>query len=271
MWNLTESYTTSAGRVAAGRVGNGSPLVLAHGWPWSSFAWSRILPMLADHYTCYFYDMPGFGASDLTGPRPMSLDTQGDVFAEMLDLWGLSAPAVVAHDFGGAVTLRAHLLGHRDFSACVLMNVVAMRPWGSGFFDHVGKHIDAFLGVPPHIHEGIVRAYLSGAMIHDLPASDMEALVRPWLTEAGQAAFYAQFGLADERFTAEVEPDFPNLRAPTAVLWGTDDPWIPMERGQHLADAIGVTLTPLSGLGHLPQLEDPAAVARSLLQALDRA
>ncbi len=37
-WHLDERYETSAGTVAAGRTGDGPDLVLAHGWPWSSFA-----------------------------------------------------------------------------------------------------------------------------------------------------------------------------------------------------------------------------------------
>ncbi|MEJ6392298.1 alpha/beta hydrolase [Gymnodinialimonas sp. 2305UL16-5] len=271
MWSLPEIYETSAGRVAAARYGDGPPLVLAHGWPWSSYAWSRVLPALARHYTCHYYDMPGFGQSAKTGPRPMSLDTQGEVFGEMLDHWGLDAPAIIAHDFGGAVTLRAHLLHGRDYGAYVLMNVVAMRPWGSDFFAHVGRHIDAFTGVPPHIHAAIVCAYIQGALTRDLPDDDLEALEVPWRGAEGQAAFYAQFALADERYTAEIEPEFPNLRIAAQVLWGSADPWIPLARGQALAQAIGAPLTELSGLGHLPQLEDPARTADALLNALEAA
>lgn len=32
-WTLDETYETAAGRVAAGRIGEGPDLVLAHGWP----------------------------------------------------------------------------------------------------------------------------------------------------------------------------------------------------------------------------------------------
>jgi pimeloyl-ACP methyl ester carboxylesterase len=268
MWTLPDRYQTSAGTVAATRIGSGPPLVLAHGWPWSSYAWSRVVPQLSAHFTCHLYDMPGFGQSDKAGPRPMSLDTQGAVFGEMLDHWGLKDPAVIAHDFGGAVTLRAHILHGCRFSSWVLMNVVAMRPWGSGFFDHAGRHADAFLGVPPHIHEAIARAYIDGALIRALPSEDVEALVAPWLGPEGQAAFYAQFALADERFTAEVEPSFATLKPKPAILWGTEDPWIPLERGRALADLVGVEITELPGLGHLPQLESPQEVATALLVAL---
>jgi len=263
-WNLDANVSTSAGRVAYGIAGDGPPLVLAHGWPWSSFSWHRIIPALSEQFRVHWYDMPGFGSSELSPPRPPSLAVQGEVFTEMLEHWQLDAPMVAAHDFGGTVTLRAHLLHGKEFSDLVLINVVAMRPWGSAFFEHVKAHISAFTGLPRHIHAAIVRAYIDSALVHALSTEDDDQLVAPWLTPAGQIAFWRQFELADEAFTAEVEPQYGALRCPTSILWGADDPWIPISRGMALAERVGVALTPLPGLGHLPQLEAPEVVLREL-------
>lgn len=262
-WSLPDRVLTSAGQVAAGRTGSGPPLVLAHGWPWSSFSWHRMIPTLAKTHTLHWYDMPGYGQSDMDPDQKTGLDVQGAVFAEMLDHWGLQHPTVLAHDFGGATTLRAHLLHGCDYARLVLMNVVAMRPWGSAFFDHVGKHIDAFMGLPAHIHKAIVGAYIQGALANDIPEDDLRALMAPWLTDAGAGSFYRQFAQADERYTAELEPLFGSLRCPVDILWGADDPWIPIARGQALHGLIPQsTFTALPGLGHLPQLEDPATVLK---------
>lgn len=271
IWNVNESANTSAGRVAWGQAGDGPDLVLAHGWPWSSFAWHRMIEFLAEAYRVHWFDMPGYGRSDMTPEQATGLDVQGRVFSEMLQYWGLDAPLVIAHDFGGATTLRAHLLHDCEYRALVLMNVVAMRPWGSEFFDHVGRHTEAFFGLPPHIHEAVVRAYIKGALVGDIPEQDFEGLVQPWLSEAGRISFYRQFAQADERFTAEVEEDFDKIRCPVAILWGKDDPWIPIERGSALQAAIGTDdFTELDGLGHLPQLEAPRRVTDHLIVALSR-
>lgn len=179
----------------------------------------------------------------------------------MLVHWGLSRPLVVAHDFGGATTLRAHLLHGCDFEKYVLMNVVAMRPWGSDFFDHMGQNVDAFQGLPAHIHRALVAAYLEGALVNDIPADDLENLVAPWLTEDGASSFYRQFAQADEKYTAEVEPQFGAVRCPTKIVWGEDDPWIPLERGRSLHDLMpDAEFATMPGVGHLPQLENPDAV-----------
>ena len=269
VWHVNDTVTTSAGRVAAGRAGKGPDLVLAHGWPWSSFAWHRILPGLAAHYRVHWYDMPGYGQSEKRADQRTSLDVQGQVFGEMLDHWGLTAPLVVAHDMGGATTLRAHLLHGRDFAGYVLMNVVAMRPWGSEFFDHVGRHVDAFMGLPPHIHSAIVRAYIQGALVTDIDAGDFDSLAQPWLHGDGIDSFYRQFAQADEKYTAEVEPDFGSIRCPVTILWGADDPWIPLARGRALHGLIPhARFETLLDIGHLPQLEAPDRTLAHLLTGL---
>ncbi|HTV67473.1 MAG TPA: alpha/beta hydrolase [Rhizobiaceae bacterium] len=259
-WNLDQRVETSAGAVAAGQAGDGPPLVLAHGWPWSSFSWHRIIPRLARRYRVHWYDMPGYGRSTMRAGQRTGLDVQGAVFVEMLAHWRLDRPPdlplVIAHDMGGATTLRAHLLHGAEFERYVLMNVVAMRPWGSDFFTHVGRHVEAFLGLPPHIHRALVEAYIKGALVNAIDQGDFEQLAAPWLSEEGRTSFYQQFAQADEKFTAEIEPLFGKIRCPVKIIWGEDDPWIPLARGKALHALIpDAEWETLLGVGHLPQLE----------------
>ncbi len=268
-WGLEETYETRAGRVAAGRSGDGPDLVLAHGWPWSSFSWHRLIPELSRYFRVHWYDMPGYGRSEKRAEQRTSLDVQGLVFAEMLTHWGLSRPRVVAHDFGGATTLRAHLLHGCDYERYVLMNVVAMRPWGSDFFDHMGRHFKAFQGLPPHIHRALVEAYIRGALVSDIPKEDLESLVEPWLTKEGAVSFYQQFAQADERYTAEVETKFADVRCPVKIIWGEEDPWIPVERGKSLHELMpDAEFVTLPGVGHMPQLEGVDTAQREIMAFL---
>ncbi len=260
-WHVEERLASPAGPIACGRAGNGPPLVLAHGWPWSSFSWHRVIPRLAEEYEVFWYDMPGYGRSGKAQDQATSLDVQDEIFAFMLAHFGLERPGVLAHDFGGAVTLRAHLLHGCEYEALLLMNVVALSPWGSEFFDHVGRHVDAFTGLPPAIHEAVVRAYIKGALVSAIPPDDFEALCAPWLTEEGRGSFYRQFAQADESYTDAIEPLLSDLRCPAKVIWGEDDPWIPIARGKQLAKRLAnAVFTPLPEVGHLPQIEAPHRV-----------
>ena len=133
-WVLSQRFETGAGGIAWDRLGQGPPVVLVHGTPWSSWTWRRVARHLAEGFTVYVFDLLGFGASDRRAGQDVSLAAHGRRLAELLDLWDLERPAVVAHDIGGAVTLRAHLLHGRPMAALGLVDVVALGRWGSPFF-----------------------------------------------------------------------------------------------------------------------------------------
>jgi pimeloyl-ACP methyl ester carboxylesterase len=188
----------------------------------------------------------------------VSLAAQGQVLAELLRHWGLVAPDVVAHDYGGAVALRAHLLHGAAYRSLALVDVVALAPWGSDFFRLVAENASVFAAIPAPLHEALVRAYIAGAAHRPLRTDDLDLLVTPWLGDAGQAAFYRQIAQADQRYTDEVEPLYPTLDLPVQVVWGTEDTWIPVDRAHRLADAIpGARLDLVPDAGHLVQLDAP--------------
>ncbi|MNO04863.1 Lipase 3 precursor [compost metagenome] len=59
------------------------------------------------------------------------------------------------------------------------------------------------------------------------------------------------------------------MRAPTLVLWGERDRWIPPAHAQAFAERIpGAQLRRYAGLGHVPMEEDPQRVAADLLPFL---
>jgi pimeloyl-ACP methyl ester carboxylesterase len=78
----------------------------------------------------YLWDMPGYGESSKHPEHRVSLDVQGELFADLLTEWDLESPHIVAHDYGGVVALRAHLLHGRSYACLALVDVVALAPWG---------------------------------------------------------------------------------------------------------------------------------------------
>jgi pimeloyl-ACP methyl ester carboxylesterase len=163
-WPLPESYTFRDQTVRYHVTGDGPPLVLVHGTPFSSYVWHRIAPYLADTRTVYYYDLLGYGQSEQRDGQDVSLGVQNVLLAELLAHWALKNPDVIAHDFGGATSLRAHLIDQCDYRSLTLIDPVALAPWGSPFVRHVREHIDAFAGLPPYIHEAVVNAYVRGAI-----------------------------------------------------------------------------------------------------------
>ena len=266
---LSEEFAWRGRSVRWGSAGSGPPVVFCHGTPWSSDLWLAIAEALAPGFTVYLWDMPGYGRSSKHTEHPVSLDVQGELFSDLLTFWGLSAPHVVAHDYGGAVALRAHLLHGSSVASLALVDVVALRPWGSDFFRLVRDHVDVFLALPPAVHEGALRAYISGASHRGLAPEAMDMLARPWLDDEGQAAFYRQIAQADEAFTDEVNPLFPSIDVPTLVVWGQEDSWIPVDRAHRLNQLVpGSRLTVIEQAGHLIQLDQPEALTAALTRWL---
>jgi pimeloyl-ACP methyl ester carboxylesterase len=244
--------------------------VFCHGTPWSSALWAPIADALTAEHTVYLWDMLGYGASSMADDD-VSLGAQGRVLVDLLDHWALASPDVVAHDYGGAVALRAHLLHGAAYRSLALVDVVALAPWGSDFFRLVAEHASVFAALPAALHEALVRAYVAGAAHRPLRAEDLDLLVEPWLGSAGQAAFYRQIAQADQRYTDEVEPLYPTLDLPVQVVWGTEDTWIPVDRAHRLAELVpGARLDLVEDAGHLVQLDAPDRLTEILRRWLAR-
>ncbi len=245
-------------------------MVFCHGTPWSSWLWQPFAEALARDFTVYLWDMPGYGLSSKSAEHRVGLDVQGELLADLLRHWGLahddqSAPHIVAHDYGGAVSLRAHLLHGARYASLALVDVVAVSPWGSPFFRLVHDHADVFSALPAAVHEGAVRAYIAGASHQGLTAQQLDRLVDPWTGDEGRAAFYRQIAHADEAFTDEIESRYPTLNLPVLIAWGAEDTWIPVDVAHRLAAAIpGAQLSLIPGSGHLVHLDQPVALATIL-------
>lgn len=268
-WSLTQVHSSARGDVRWDRFGSGSPVVLMHGTPFSSFVWREIAPALAHRHTVYVWDMLGYGASEKRSGQDVSLAAQTLLFAEMVDAWSLESPAVVGHDFGGTVALRAHLLHGVAYDRLALVDAVAHSPWGTGLFRLVRQHPDVLEQLPPALHDGLVRPYIRSASHRGLTESALAAYVSPWTGPEGQAALYRQMAQGDERYTDEIEARYGDVDMPVLVCWGAEDTWLEPAKAEQLVESIpGAELRWLEGAGHLVQEDAPAQLTAALADFL---
>lgn len=262
---LTQQVEWRGRTIAWDRVGDGPAVVMCHGTPWSSRLWAPFARALGSEFSIYLWDMPGYGESSQHAEHGVDLGLQAELFAHLLEFWGLDVPHVIAHDYGGAVALRAHLLHGARYSSLALVDVVALRPWGSDFFRLVADNAEVFSALPPAIHRGALEAYIASASHHGLSGDEMSTLTEPWLTPVGQRAFYRQIAEADERFTDEIQDRYGELDLPVHIIWGDSDTWIPVDRAHQLAALIaGSTLEVIADAGHLIQYDAPTELAVAL-------
>ncbi len=265
---LNRTAEIAGHRLRYGVWGEGSPLVLIHGTPFNAQVWRRLVPLLARGRRVFAYDLLGYGQSDKPA-GDVSLGVQNGLLAALLRHWGLEAPDVVAHDFGGATALRALLLDGCRLRTLSLVDPVALSPWGSPTVQHLRHNEAAFAGLPDALHRALVGAYLDGAAARPLAPEAKALYLAPWCGPEGQPAFYRQIAQMDQRYTDEIAEGLARVAPPTLLVWGAADAWIPLARGHDLAARLpDCRFEPVAGAGHLVQEDAPDALIAALLRFL---
>lgn len=267
MRGFEESAVTFRGnRIATWIGGDGPPLALIHGTPFSSHVWHRIAPVLASRFRVHMFDLLGYGRSGKPD-ADVSLGVQNELWAELYRIWFPERPPfVIAHDFGGATALRGALINGLVYAKLLLFDPVAIRPWGSPFVSHVRSHEAAFAGVPHYLQRAILAAYLRTSVHRPITDEALEPYIAPWLGADGQPAFYRQIAQMDMAYTDEIEPRYPSLSCPVSLLWGTEDEWIPLADGRRFAAMIpGDRWQEVPDSGHLMQEDAPDAILAEAL------
>ena len=107
-----------------GKGPNPMPLVLTHGWPGTFFEMYKVIPMLsdpashggdpADAFDVVAPSMPGYGFSDATDKRGLSVLSIGDLWAKLMsENLGYQRFAAQGGDWGARVTAKLGL-SHGD-------------------------------------------------------------------------------------------------------------------------------------------------------------
>lgn len=270
-WCPPETFEFREQEIRYGVVGEGEPVVLLHGTPFSSVVWRRIAPQLAREHRVYYFDLLGYGCSEQQEGQDVSLGVQNLVLTALLDYWGLDSPHVVGHDFGGTTALRTHLLDGRDYRSLTLIDPVALSPHGSELVQTARRHEDAFAELPGYIHEAVLRSYIGGALCRSLSEQEMRYYLEPWVGKRGQSAFYRQIAQMDDCYTDEIQDRYGEIRCPVVLLWGEQDAWVPLARGRALAERMPHTeFGVVPGAGHLVPDDAPETVVATVLDSLRR-
>jgi pimeloyl-ACP methyl ester carboxylesterase len=269
-WTLTQSSELDDGVVRWDSYGEGPPVVLVHGTPYSSFLWRDVALALARRGRhVYVFDHLGYGQSDKHEGQDLTLVAQGRNFAELLRRWNLQQPSVVACDIGGAIVLRALLLDGAVYSDLTLFDAVTGGTWEHGLFALIRNHHAVFEQLPAYAHEALVTAHLRNGTQKGYRPGVLETYLAPWLGIDGQAAFYRQYRQLSQTDTAEYEHLLDTIDIPVTLLWGRDDAILPAPHGQWIEQRVANRgLTWIDDAGHLLPEDAPAQLTERLIQHL---
>ena len=265
-------------RVAFRYGGDGPLLVLIHGITGRSAQWELAIEELADEFTVLAPDLLGHGQS--AKPRgDYSLGAYASGVRDILLALGHDRATVVGHSLGGGVAMQ---FAYQFPERCE--RLVLVSSGGLGREVHPLLRAATLPGselvLPLIAHERLMA--LGEAVGRVLGALKLEA--GPDLAEV--ASGYASLADADARSafiqTMRAVLDYGGQRVsardrlylaelmPTLLVWGADDPIIPVHHGREAHEAMpGSRFEVFEQSGHFPQLSHPRRFARVLREFLE--
>jgi 2-hydroxymuconate-semialdehyde hydrolase len=248
----------AGGEVAYVDEGRGPAVVLLHGFPTSSHLWRDLVPILAPRFRAVAPDLLGYGDSSRPErPEALTIEAQAGMIREFVERLDLGRPAVVGHDIGGGVAQLLALDG--VVGTMVLVDSVAFDSWpieGVRMLQDVRPE-----QVDDELARGVVRAALELGMGRPdrLSPEDREEFLLPWLGDP--AALFRAARAIDGRGLTGTEDRLAGLDARVLVVWGEDDPFLPVDLAERLGQALpGATVAVLPGCGHFVTEDAPDVV-----------
>jgi len=255
-------------RVRYLRAGAGAPLVLLHGFASSIYTWKDVIGPLAHDHDVIALDLPGFGASDQ--PADLSYEHFPRAVLGLLDRLGVERAALVGSSMGGAVAV---LLAARAPERCERLVLIDAAGFNLDPADRpavvrlVSSRAAPLLERLP-LRRAATRLALRQVFQDDALVTDerVEEYLAP-LARPGTLVSLRSLTLSRAATAPEFEALARSVRAPTLVLWGREDMWIPVAHADRFAAAIpGARRVLLDACGHLPQEERPADVVTLIEQ-----
>jgi pimeloyl-ACP methyl ester carboxylesterase len=249
------------------RRGEGPPLVLLHGIGHRWQAWQPVMDRLAEERDVIAVDLPGFGQSPpLPDGTPYTVDSAMNALAETFAELGVDRPHIAGNSLGGLFSLEAADRG-------LVSSATVLSP--AGFFTAPElRYASAVLrgarlgaGVPELVLRQLARSPRRRAAMFGMIYG------RPDLLEIDAL-------LGDARAMRTAVGFEPTLKAgrkvrflgacadvPVTIGWGTRDRLLRASQAVRAQRQLpNARFVWLEGCGHVPMGDDPALVAKVLLE-----
>jgi pimeloyl-ACP methyl ester carboxylesterase len=252
--------------------GAGTNIVVLHGLCDSERSWWPVMAELGRQHRVFGLDLPGCGLSG----RPdasYTIDWQARLVAAWLDELGITECDVIGHSYGGGLAMwlllyRGHMIrrlalvasGGLGRAVAPELRLAAL-PFVVERFGQacMGKVTAVLLALNGRALTAEDRLRLLGFNTSPGTARAFARTVRDVINWRGQKRHFM-----DRAHDAQVLPAL-------AVFWGDHDRIIPIEHGEAFCSSIdGCTLHRFTGAGHFLHWDRPQALARALLDYLER-
>lgn len=221
-------------------AGVGEHVLLLHGWGCSIESMGMVFDDLARDYAVLAIDLPGHGASDLP-PTAWGVADYAELVLDVMQALHWQRPHIIAHSFGGRVTIKLASAHPDRVGKIVLVNSAGVRPPRS--LQYYLRVMVAKTGKMLARHGG-----RWGAMLRD----------RLYTTIASRD--YLNAGPLRDTFTRIVKEDLrpllPHITSPTLLIWGEHDKDVPASSAMVMKQRIPqAELVIFKNAGHFAYLD----------------
>jgi pimeloyl-ACP methyl ester carboxylesterase len=241
----------------------GVPTLYVHGVPTSSDDWTDFLERSGGIAP----DLIGFGRSGKGGNLDYSIKGLTDFLERLLDHLDVDRVKLVVHDWGAAVGLAFAQRHPERVQRIVLVNGVPLFA-----AQGVRWHLLARLWIRRGIGELVMGATTRGMLARTLRSGSVKpdawsdqriASIWSHFDQGTQRAILRLYRSADQSELAAAGAELEAVKAPTLVVWGDADPWLPAAVGDSYAQLLpNASVDHIDRAGHWPFLDRPELVDR---------
>jgi pimeloyl-ACP methyl ester carboxylesterase len=249
--------------------GEGPPIVLLHGPGGNATHWIRVLPDLVTNRRVVVPDLPGQGATEVSGP-PLDPERVLRWLADLIDRTCGSPPVLVGFAMAGGIAARFAADDGARLDRLVLVDALGLVPFDPA--PDFGVALNDFLHQPStETHD---RLWLYCALdlhtLQDRMGGRWEDFRAYNVDRAGTPSVQESLGVLMRGFGGPAIPaeDLARISVPTTLIWGRKDLATPLHVAEAASERYGWPLHVIDDCGDDPPLEAPEQFLAALRTAL---
>jgi FAD/FMN-containing dehydrogenase/pimeloyl-ACP methyl ester carboxylesterase len=253
--------------------GRGPAVVLLHGPGANAAHWMRVIPQLVETHRVIAPDLPGQGASELTGGGELDGDRVVAWLGELIERTSPEPPALVGYALGGAIAARFAAEQSDRLTRLVLVDALGLAAFEPA--PDFGLAMNDFLAQPSEqTHDALwgkcaldlnlLRRQM-GDRWEPFRSYNVDRALSPSAMSALQNLM-GEFGMP-----AIPSADLARISVPTTLIWGRHDLATRLQTAETVGARHGWPLRVIENAADDPPMEQPEAFVDALSTALGTA
>lgn len=224
------------------KAGQGQKVLLLHGWGGCADSFLPVFNYLSSKFEVYAIDFPGFGQSTVP-EKPWGVGDYENIVIKFMDALGIEGTNIIAHSFGGRVSIRLASEHPERVLKLVLADSAGLIPKrGFKYYFKVYKF---------KLFKSIFLLFT--------PGKNKQEKLDKFYSKHGSRD-YRDAGSMRQTFIKVVNEDLKgflsSIKSPTLLIWGDEDKDTPLYFGKIMEKEIpDAGLVVFKGAGHFSYLD----------------